>query len=239
MSYTNLRGNLFEPGQLLIGFLLLAALSVTRVGSASEQSTAQKTSEPRVIVVLGDSLTAGYGIDRAEAYPALLQKKVDAKGWNFTVLNAGQSGDTTADGLRRIDRVLQRRIHVLILALGGNDGLRGIDPDAARANLQAIIDHARQKYPDIRIVISGMAMPPNMGKEYVRRFQMIYPELATTNQVPLIPFLLEGVAGRSDSNQDDMIHPTAEGQKVVADNVWQVLEPLLQEVVRAAPGTIQ
>jgi len=120
---------------------------------------------------------------------------------------------------------------IVVLALGGNDGLRGIDTDATGANLQAMIDHAKQKYPDIRIVLAGMAMAPNMGKDYVSRFQAIYPDLAKQNQVALIPFLLEGVGGRPESNQDDMIHPTAEGQKVVADNVWRVLRPLLQAMV--------
>ena len=231
LLYKNLRGNLFGPQQLLIGWVLFSALSLTQGGSASEQSATQKASEPRIIVVLGDSLTAGYGIDRTQAYPALLQQRVNAEGWNFTVLNAGQSGDTTADGLRRIDWLLQHRTHVLIIALGGNDGLRGIDPDATRANLQAIINHAKQKYPDIRIVLAGMAMAPNMGKDYISRFQAIYPDLAKQNQVALIPFLLEGVGGRPESNQDDMIHPTVEGQKVVADNVWRVLRPLLQAMV--------
>jgi acyl-CoA thioesterase-1 len=231
MVFRSLRGNRIRPQQLLMGWILFSALSVTQGGSASEQSPTQRATEPRVIVVLGDSLTAGYGIDRAEAYPALLQRKINAEGWNFTVVNAGQSGDTTADGLRRLDWLLQRRMHVLILALGGNDGLRGIEPDATRTNLQTIIDHARQKYSDIRIVLAGMAMAPNMGKDYISRFQAIYPDLAKQNQVALIPFLLEGVGGHPESNQDDMIHPTAEGQKVVADNVWRVLQQLLQAMV--------
>ena len=228
MFYRSRRGNLFGPQQLLTGCVLFAALSVIPVGSASAQSTTQKSSDLRVIVVLGDSLTAGYGIDRAKAYPALLQQRITAEGWDFSVSNAGQSGDTTADGLRRIDWLLQRRVDVLILALGGNDGLRGIDPDVTKTNLQAIIDHAKQKSPDIRIVLAGMAMAPNMGNDYVNRFQAIYPDLAKQNQAALIPFLLEGMGGRPDSNQDDMIHPTTEGQKVVADNVWRVLQPLLQ-----------
>jgi acyl-CoA thioesterase-1 len=122
-------------------------------------------------------------------------------------------------------------MHVLILALGGNDGLRGIEPDATRTNFQAIIDHTKQKYPDIRIVLAGMTMAPNMGKEYVNRFQAIYPGLAKQNQIPLIPFLLEGVGGHPESNQEDMMHPTAGGQKVVADNVWRVLRPVLQAMV--------
>jgi len=204
---------------------------VTQGGSASEQPATPKSSAPRVIVVLGDSLTAGYGLDPAQAYPSLLQQRINAAGWNFTVLNAGQSGDTTAGGLRRIDWLLRHKIDVLILALGANDGLRGIDLDVTKANLQAMIDHAKRKYPDIRIVLASMRMPPNLGKDYVSRFQAIYPDLAKQNQVALIPFLLEGVAGHPDSNQDDMMHPTAEGQKVVADNIWRVLQPLLQAMV--------
>jgi len=236
MHNRGLRSNWLRRQQLLMACVVLAALSATRSSCASELSPTPQPSESRAIVVLGDSLTAGYGLDRRQAYPALLQQKINAEGWNFTVLNAGQSGDTTADGLRRIDWLLQRRIHVLIVALGGNDGLRGIDPDATRANLQAIIDHARQKYADIRIVLAGMAMPPNLGKDYVNSFRAIYPDLAKQNQVALIPFLLEGVGGRPDSNQDDMIHPTAEGQKVVADNVWRVLRPLLLAMMRITPS---
>jgi len=211
----------------LLGWILWAALSVTQASSASEQ----KTAEPRVIVVLGDSLTAGFGVNRAEAYPALLQQRINAAGWNFAVVNAGQNGDTTAGGLRRMEWLLQRRMHVLILALGGNDGLRGIAPDITQTNLQAMISLAQKKYPDIQIVLAGMEMVPNMGEDYIKRFRAIYPDLAKQNQLPLVPFLLEGVGGRAESNQDDMIHPTAAGQKVIAENVWQVLHPLLRAMV--------
>ncbi|MCG3148905.1 MAG: Esterase TesA [Verrucomicrobiae bacterium] len=184
-------------------------------------------------MVLGDSLTAGFGVNRAEAYPALLQQRINAAGWNFTVVNAGQNGDTTAGGLRRMEWLLQRRLHVLILALGGNDGLRGIAPDVTHSNLQAMINLAKQKYPDIQIVLAGMEMSPNMGRDYITRFRAIYPELAKQNQLALVPFLLEGVGGRPEANQDDMIHPTAAGQKIIAENVWHVLQPLLRAMVAA------
>lgn len=209
----------------VIAWLLLAALSASQVTSASEQSA-------RLIVVLGDSLAAGHGLTPAEAYPAVLQRKIATHGWNFTVLDAGISGDTTAGGLRRLDWLLQRRVDVLIIALGGNDGLRGIQPDVTRANLQTTIERARQKYPDIEIALAGMRMPPNLGRDYLDRFQSIYPELAEKNRVALIPFLLEGVGGRPDKNQEDMIHPTAEGHEIIADNVWKVLEPILEKRMR-------
>lgn len=189
-----------------------------------------------MIVVLGDSLAAGHGLTPAEAYPAVLQGKIATNGWNFTVLDAGISGDTTAGGLRRLDWLLQRRIDVLIIALGGNDGLRGIQPDVTRANLQTMIDRARQKYPAIEIVLAGMRMPPNLGRDYLERFQSVYPELAEKNRVALIPFLLEGVGGRPDKNQEDMIHPTAEGHEIIADNVWKVLEPILTKLLRQEPA---
>jgi len=195
-----------------------------------------RTAEPhradssrRTIVVLGDSLAAGLGLDPSDAFPALLQKKIADTGWNDTVLNAGVSGDTSAGGLGRIDWLLKQKVDVLILALGANDGLRGIPVATTRANLQAIIDRVKGKYPQARIVLAGMLMPPNMGEDYNTAFQRIYPELAKTNKTALVPFLLEGVAGKAELNQQDRMHPTAEGQRIVADNVWKVLKPLLEK----------
>jgi len=202
---------------------------VTPGASASEQSDATNATGRGAIVVLGDSLAAGHGLARAEAYPALLEQKITARGWKYEVVDAGLSGDTTAGGLRRLDWVLQRKIDVLLIALGGNDGLRGIEPDVTRTNLQSMIERARAKQPAIEIVLAGMKMPPNMGREYVAKFQTIYPELAKTNGVSLVPFLLEGVGGRPEVNQDDMIHPTAAGHRIIAENVWKVLEPLLDK----------
>jgi acyl-CoA thioesterase-1 len=186
--------------------------------------------DAKTIVVLGDSLAAGLGVDPSEAFPALIQKKIEAAGWNDTVVNAGVSGDTSADGLARIGWLLKQRIDVLILELGGNDGLRGVPVVATRTNLQAIIDRVKQKYPQARIIIAGMQMPPNLGEEYNAAFRKIYPDLAAINHTALIPFLLEGVGGKPELNQPDHIHPTAEGHKIVADNVWKVLQPTLERM---------
>ena len=181
----------------------------------------------KTLVVLGDSLAAGLGVDPEQAFPALLQDKITAAGLNYTVVNAGVSGDTSADGLNRLNWLLRRRIDALLLELGGNDGLRGISVSATRENLQSIIDRLKQKYPDAKIIIAGMQMPPNMGADYTEAFRNLYPELAETNHAALVPFLLEGVGGRPGLNQPDHIHPTAEGHKIVAENVWKVLKPVL------------
>src|SRR5262249_12089697 len=161
--------------------------------------------------ILGDSLTAGYGVDPTEAYPALLQQKADAAKLPFHVVNAGVSGDTSAGGLRRMDWQLKRPIDVLMIELGGNDGLRGIQPEATRTNLQAIINKAKTKFPAVKIIIAGMKMPPNMGADFVAKFERNYTDLARENHATLIPFLLEGVGGRPDLNLADRIHPTPEG----------------------------
>jgi acyl-CoA thioesterase-1 len=189
--------------------------------------TSSSTGTGKVLLVLGDSLAAGYGLDPAEAFPALLQEKADAAGFPCKVVNAGVSGDTTAGGLRRLDWLLRQKIDILLIELGGNDGLRGIAPETTKANLQAIIDRTRTKYPAVQIVIAGIRMPPNMGAEYADQFQKMYPALAEINRAVLVPFLLEGVGGSTTLNQEDRIHPTAAGQKIVADNVWRVLKPLL------------
>lgn len=184
----------------------------------------------KTIVVLGDSLAAGLGVDPSEAFPALLQKKIDAQGWNFTVVNAGVSGDTTAGGLARVDWLLKRKLDVLILELGGNDGLRGIPVAATRTNLQSTVDRVKQKYPACQIVVAGMQMPPNMGPEYTTAFKQTFPELAANNHAALVPFLLEGVGGIARLNQTDRIHPTAAGHAIVAENVWKVLKPVLEKL---------
>jgi acyl-CoA thioesterase I len=182
------------------------------------------------ILVLGDSLSAGLGVGPSEAYPALLQDKIDAAHWDFRVVNAGVSGDTSADGLARIGWLLKQRVDVLLLELGGNDGLRGIPVATTMTNLQTIIDRVKQRNPEAQIVIAGMQMPPNLGERYTAAFRKVYPELAARNHAALVPFLLEGVGGRPELNQADRIHPTAEGHKVVADNVWKVLEPVLRRM---------
>jgi len=189
----------------------------------------------QTVLFLGDSITAGYGLDSPQAYPDLIQKKIDAKGWNFKVVNAGQSGDTSAGGLSRLNWVLKNRIDVLVLELGGNDGLRGLSVEGVKKNLQAIIDRTRERYPEAKILIAGMKLPPNMGRDYVRQFEAVFPDLAKKNHAELIPFVLEGVGGVQALNQPDALHPTAKGHEIVAANVWKVLEPVLRSL--AAKGS--
>jgi len=211
----------------LIAAGALMALTVTMAGRTSAADASSRPPQKQMIVVLGDSLAAGYGLDPEEAFPALLQEKVKASGLPYKVVNAGVSGDTSAGGLGRLDWVLKQKIDVLVLELGGNDGLRGIPPETTKANLQAIIDRTRKANPNVRIIIAGMQMPPNLGQEYVQTFRDIFPAVAKKNKAALVPFLLEGVGGQLELNQADRVHPTAEGQKIVAENVWRVLKPLL------------
>lgn len=195
-----------------------------RAGSAPSASE-----EPPVVLFFGTSLTAGYGLDPAQAYPALIQQKIDSAGLRYRVVNAGVSGETSAGGLRRIDWVLQQPISVLVLELGANDGLRGQDVGALKRNLQEIIDRTRARYPGARIVIAGMRVPPNLGPFYARGFRQVFVDLARENDAALIPFLLEGVGGEPELNQADGIHPNAAGARRIAENVWRVLEPILRE----------
>jgi len=195
---------------------------------AEEPANANDTATKR-IVILGDSITAGYGLDQAQAYPALLQEKIHAAKLPYTVANAGVSGDTTAGGLRRIAWATARGADVLIIALGGNDGLRGISPEETKKNLLGIIAKARAKNPDIEILIAGMEMPDNMGPDFTARFKAVFPESAKETGITLIPFLLEGIGGVEKLNQPDGIHPTPEGQAVVAENVWSILQPLITQ----------
>lgn len=210
-----------------LGLAALLVLARELKGQTAQQ--AQVPAGRKSVVVLGDSLAAGFGVEPSQSFPALLQKKIDGRGWNYSVVNAGVSGDTSADGLARIDWLLKREIDVLILELGGNDGLRGIPVAATKTNLQAIIDRVKRKYPQAQIIVAGMQMPPNMGEEYTTAFRKIFPGLAATNRAVLIPFLLEGVGGNRKLNQEDQIHPTAEGHKIVAENVWKVLKPALEK----------
>ena len=182
------------------------------------------------VLILGNSIAAGYGVDEGDAFPALLQQRVDSLGWDANIRGAGVSGETTAGGLRRIGWLLRRPVDVLVVELGGNDGLRGVDPEASQANLQAIIDTTRARYPDTRIILAGMQVPPNMGERYARQFREIYPTLAQKNDVELIPFVLEDVGGVDSLNLDDGIHPNPAGHRIVADNVWAVLRPVLEDL---------
>lgn len=182
---------------------------------------------PRTVVFFGDSLTAGFGLDPAQAYPALIQAKVRAAGLDYEVVNAGISGDTTSGGVARLDWVLRRPVDVFVLALGANDGLRGIPLPETRKNLAAILARVHAKYPQAKLVVAGMQLPPNLGAPYADEFRAIFPEVARAAGATLLPFLLEGVAARPELNQPDMIHPTPAGQELVAANVWAVLKPLL------------
>jgi acyl-CoA thioesterase I len=192
-------------------------------------SNAAETAPRKTLLILGDSLAAGYGLDPAEAFPALLQKRVDDANLAITVVNAGVSGDTTAGGLRRMDWMLRRPVDILLLELGGNDGLRGLSPDSTRTNLVQIIRKTREKNPSAAVVVAGMQMPPNMGEAYGVRFRDVFPQVAREERATLIPFLLEGVGGIAELNQPDQIHPTAAGHALIASNLWIVLEPVLQK----------
>ena len=207
--------------KLLIGLLL----ATTGLLFAEELPKANDTAKR--IVILGDSITAGYGLDPREAYPALLQAKIEAAKLPYLVTNAGVSGDTTAGGLRRVAWALTKGADILVIALGGNDGLRGISPDETKKNLLGIITKARSKNPQIAILIAGMQMPDNMGPDFTAQFKLLFPEAAKESQSTFIPFLLEGVGGIEKLNQPDGIHPTADGQKMVAQNVWKHLRPLI------------
>lgn len=203
----------------------------TQESPAAQPSTpadpAAPPPRPRV-VALGDSLTAGYGLLEAQAYPALLQKKIDDDGYAFEVINAGVSGDTSAGGLRRLDWALEGNARVLILALGANDGLRGLPIAEMKQNLGTIIDRAREK--NVVVILAGMEAPPNYGPEYVQSFRSAYREIAASKRVLFIPFLLDKVAGVSTLNQPDGIHPNEEGTRIVSETVWPVLRNVLDQM---------
>ena len=205
----------------LFSAFLLVFLTLT-------SSAATPASAPKTVLIFGDSLTAGYGLEDAstQAFPAVIQKKITIAGLPWRVVNAGLSGETSAGGLRRIDWILRAPVDVFVLELGANDGLRGLPVDAIKQNLQGIINRVRAKNPQVKMVVAGMMMPANFG-DYARSFATVFPALAQENHAALVPFLLEGVAGRPELNQPDGIHPTAEGAELVAGNVWKILQPLL------------
>lgn len=188
----------------------------------------QGTTTQKVILVFGDSITAGYGLSPDQAYPAILNKKLTDLHKNYKVIGSGLSGETSAGGLSRIDWVLRQPVDIFILELGANDGLRGLPLEETRKNLQAIIDTVKRKYPTAKIVIAGMMVPPNMGSAYSEKFKTIFPDLAKKNNATLIPFLLQNVAGNEKLNQADGIHPTAAGHKILAENVYTAITPLLK-----------
>lgn len=203
--------------KFLLAFFLLVGLFA-----------ATTSKEEKLILFYGDSLTAGMGLDPSFAFPNLIQKKIDERNKGYRVVNAGLSGETSAGGLSRIDWVLKQKVDIFVLELGANDGLRGLPLESTKQNLQGILDKVRQKYPDTILIVAGMMVPPNMGEDYGNAFVKIFPELAQRNKAKLIPFLLEGVAGVPDLNLPDGIHPNEAGHKIVADNVWKVLEPMLK-----------
>lgn len=194
---------------------------------SADQKTAKVGKEQKNILFFGTSLTAGYGLDPTEAYPALIQNRIDSLKMPYKVINGGLSGETSAGGKGRIDWLLKQRVDVFVLELGANDGLRGLPVAQTIKNLQDIIDRVKVKYPDAKLVIAGMQVPPNMGAKYASDFKNIFPGLAKKNQMALVPFLLDKVGGVANLNQADGIHPTAEGDKILAENVWVVLKGLL------------
>lgn len=184
----------------------------------------------KIILCFGDSITAGYGLDDStDAYPGLLQQKIDSLNLNYTVINSGVSGETTAGGKSRIDWVIKQQIDVFLLELGANDGLRGVALSETRANLQSIIDVVKQKSPETTIILAGMEMPPNMGQDYTTEFRQLYADIAEINNLEFIPFILKDVGGIASLNLGDGIHPNVEGHKILAETVWEVLQPLITE----------
>ena len=218
----------------IIGFLLMACgndkseKTETESTTETEQVSTTKT-ESKTILCFGDSITAGYGLDDSnDAFPAVVQQKIDSLGLNYTVINSGLSGETTAGGKSRISWILNQPIDVFLLELGANDGLRGVPLTETRANLQGIIDAVKTKSPETKIILAGMQLPPNMGQDYTTEFKQIFIDLAEKNELEFIPFILKDVGGIVELNQKDGIHPTVEGHKILANTVWEVLEPLIK-----------
>ena len=221
---------------------IIIALMIVSCGDGKTQKTTENDSSKeqnedaattkvttKTILCFGDSITAGYGLeDSANAFPALLQQKVDSLDLHYTVVNSGVSGETTAGGKSRIDWVIKQPVSVFILELGANDGLRGVPLSETRSNLQGIIDIVREKSPETTIILAGMQLPPNMGQDYSTEFRQLYIDVAKKNNLEFIPFILKDVGGIAALNQGDGIHPNVEGHKILANTVWEVLEPLIK-----------
>ena len=222
---------------ILVSFVSIGLISCNSNTSDGE-STAKDSTETvakapsakkKTIVFFGNSLTAGFGLDDpSQAFSGLIQKRIDSLDLAYKVINAGVSGETTSGGNSRIDWLLRQPLDVFVLELGGNDGLRGIPVSETKKNLQAILDKVKAKYPDAKLVLAGMQIPPNMGQKYATDFKKVYKEIADQNNITLIPFLLQGVGGEAKLNQADGIHPTAEGHRILAENVWLSLKDLLE-----------
>ncbi|MCG2418817.1 arylesterase [Aequorivita sp. F47161] len=227
--------NLLKFCYFLLAFALLSCGNDTKTknaGDANENATtATETSETtsnKTILFFGDSITAGYGLDDTnDAFPGIIQNKIDSLGLHYQVVNSGVSGETTAGGKSRIDWILNQDIEIFVLELGANDGLRGVPISETKANLQAIIDAVKAKSAAIKIVLAGMQLPPNMGADYTTQFKAIFSDLASENNLAFIPFILKDVGGIAELNQNDGIHPTAEGHKILAETVWEVVYPIL------------
>jgi acyl-CoA thioesterase-1 len=231
---------------LVLALAVVCALAGCRKEAPPESAVAQPRSEPSPatpsdpdapparprIVAFGDSLTIGLGLLEQEAYPALLQRKIDDAGYQFEVINAGVSGDTTAGALRRLDWALEGDVRVLIVAFGGNDGLRGLPVSQMKENLSTIIDKGRER--NVIVILAGMEAPPNFGQEYATQFRQAFRDVALQKRVLFLPFLLNNVAGKPELNQADGIHPNQQGTRIVADNLWTVLEPLLDQMSGAS-----
>jgi len=218
---------------LLILFLVGCGTASEESKEASENLVEEKekedAEEQKTILFFGNSITAGYQLDMELAFPALIQKRVDSLGYNYRCINAGLSGETSAGGKGRINWVLRTIPDIFFLELGANDGLRGLPLEETPKNLQAIIDEVKAANPEVKIVVAGMMVPPNLGKDYTDQFFNIFPKLALKNNATLIPFLLDGVAGFPSLNLDDGIHPNAEGHAIVAETVWNELRPLMEK----------
>ena len=234
--------NSLENMKLQHSLLTLLASSILFLGACEsnkkseekeEQSTTQKstadTKEKKpAIIFFGNSLTAGYGVDPKDAFAGRIAQRIDSLDYNYEVINAGVSGETTASGLSRVEWVIKRaNLSIFVLELGGNDGLRGINPEETEKNLKAIINKVRELHPEAKIILSGMMVPPNMGDSYANEFKAIYPKIAAEKNVVMIPFLLKDVGGVASLNLPDGIHPTEEGHKIVTETVWTYLKPLL------------
>ena len=227
----------FKPkGLFTYSFVLLLGLALascaekkaesTDVEATSETITEAKSDE-KTILFFGNSLTAAYGIDPEDGFPGLVQSRIDSLGLDYKVINGGLSGETTAGGLSRLDWFLEDEPYIFILELGGNDGLRGIQLSETKNNLLRIIDKVQSKYPETKIILAGMQIPPNMGQEYSKEFSELYPAVAAEKNVTLIPFLLDRVGGVPELNLPDGIHPTEEGHKIVAETIWPFIEAAL------------
>lgn len=227
---------LLKFSYFFIAVVVLSCGEVKKERTSEDQNTTEQSEETseentatKKILFFGDSITAGYGLDDSnDAFPGIIQQRIDSLGLEYTVINSGVSGETTAGGRSRIDWVINQEVAIFVLELGANDGLRGVPLTETKSNLQAIIDAVRKQSPKTQIILAGMELPPNMGQEYTSGFRQLYTDLAERNNLTLIPFILKNVGGVASLNQSDGIHPTMEGHKIVANTVWETLKPLLK-----------